>query len=88
MPCWPTLAVRLRLPNVETAIRNGNVGRPDDDNHHRPAYPLPMNWNTHLLLLLNAANEPGTIMQIIVGLLASWPVLLAPVLLTCLWVGV
>ena len=45
-----------------------------------------MSWNTHLFLILNAAVEPGPMMQVIAGLLASGPVLLAPVLLTCLWI--
>lgn len=45
-----------------------------------------MSWNTHLFLMLNAAADPGPIMRFAAGILASGPVLLAPVLLTCLWV--
>ena len=57
-----------------------------DDNHRRLAYPQPMSWNTHLFLLLNAAADPGPITRFFSGLLASAPVLLAPVLLTYLWI--
>ena len=45
-----------------------------------------MPWNTHLFLLLNAAAQPGPAMLFAAEILASGPVLLAPVLLTCLWV--
>jgi len=43
-------------------------------------------WNTALFLFLNAASEPTAIQQGLAEALAVAPVLLAPVLLTCLWV--
>lgn len=45
-----------------------------------------MPWNTDFFLLLNATLQPGTLMLLISGALATGPVLLAPVLLACLWV--
>ena len=44
-----------------------------------------MTWNTDLFLMLNAA-DPGRSMLLIAVILATSPVLLAPVLLTGLWV--
>jgi len=43
-------------------------------------------WNTALFLSLNAAGKPGPVLQSLVVAIAGIPVLLAPVLLTCLWV--
>ncbi len=43
-------------------------------------------WNTALFLLLNAASRPGPMLQGLVVAVAGAPVLLAPVLLACLWV--
>ncbi len=43
-------------------------------------------WNTTLFLLLNAACRPGPVLQGLVVAVAGIPVLLAPVLLACLWV--
>ncbi len=45
-----------------------------------------MPWNTHLFLLLNAAAQPGPAALFAAETLASGPVLLAPVLLACLWI--
>jgi len=43
-------------------------------------------WNTALFLSLNAASRPGPVLQGLVVAVAGIPVLLAPVLLACLWV--
>lgn len=45
-----------------------------------------MSWNTSLFLHLNASSDPGSAALIVLGFLASGPVLLAPILLTSLWV--
>ncbi len=45
-----------------------------------------LSWNTALFLSINAASRPGTAMQALAEEAAGAPVLLAPVLLTCLWV--
>ena len=45
-----------------------------------------MSWNTTLFMLLNAPEQPGVAMLLAAKLAASGPVLLPPVLLTCLWV--
>lgn len=45
-----------------------------------------LSWNTALFLSLNAASPPGAVWQGLAEALAVAPVLLAPVLLTCLWV--
>lgn len=45
-----------------------------------------MPWNTNLFLLLNAPSHPGGAMFLFAEVLAAGPVLLAPVLLSCLWV--
>lgn len=45
-----------------------------------------MSWNTALFLLLNAPVHPGDAMLLAAEALASVPVLLAPILLACLWV--
>lgn len=45
-----------------------------------------MPWNTDLFLLLNAPAYPGAAMLLVAEALAAAPVLLAPVLLACLWV--
>ncbi len=45
-----------------------------------------LSWNTALFLSLNAASRPGPVLQGLVVAVAGIPVLLAPVLLACLWV--
>lgn len=45
-----------------------------------------MLWNTDLFLLLNAPTHPGAAMFLVAEALAATPVVLAPVLLACLWV--
>jgi undecaprenyl-diphosphatase len=45
-----------------------------------------LSLNTALFLSLNAASRPGPVLQGMVVAVASAPVLLAPVLLACLWV--
>ena len=45
-----------------------------------------LSWNTALFLSLNAASRPGPVLQGLVVAVAGLPVLLAPVLLACLWV--
>ena len=45
-----------------------------------------MSWNTTLFLSLNASEQPGGAMLLAAELAAIGPVLLAPVLLTCLWI--
>lgn len=45
-----------------------------------------MSLNTEVFLKLNADADPSPVMQLITGTLAFSPVLLAPILLTCLWV--
>lgn len=45
-----------------------------------------LSWNTALFLHLNAAAMPSAAMQALAEAAAGAPVLLAPVLLTCLWV--
>lgn len=45
-----------------------------------------MPWNTDLFLLLNAPSHPGGAMLLFAEILAAGPVMLAPVLLACLWV--
>ncbi len=45
-----------------------------------------LSWNTALFLSFNAASRPGPVSQGLVVAVAGIPVLLAPVLLACLWV--
>ena len=45
-----------------------------------------MAWNTALFMLLNAATHPSPAMQAVATALASSPLLLAPALLTGLWI--
>ena len=45
-----------------------------------------MSWNSSLFLLLNSAAQPGPAMLFAADTLASGPLLLTPVLFTCLWV--
>lgn len=45
-----------------------------------------MPWNTTLFLQINASSDPGQAAMLVLGMLASGPILLAPILLTALWV--
>lgn len=45
-----------------------------------------LSWNTALFLSINAASRPNAILQHLAEAIANAPVLLAPVLLSCLWV--
>ncbi len=45
-----------------------------------------LSWNTALFLSINAASRPNAIWQHLAEAVANAPVLLAPVLLSCLWV--
>lgn len=45
-----------------------------------------LSWNTALFLFVNAASQPGATWLRLVEAVANAPVLLAPVLLSCLWV--
>jgi undecaprenyl-diphosphatase len=45
-----------------------------------------LSWNTALFLSINAASRPNVIWQHLAEAIANAPVLLAPVLLSCLWV--
>jgi len=45
-----------------------------------------LSWNTALFLSANAASKPGAMWQHLAEAVANAPVLMAPVLLSCLWI--
>jgi len=45
-----------------------------------------LSWNTALFLSVNAASKPGAMWQHLAEAVANAPVLMAPVLLSCLWI--